>query len=127
MAAINLVVGACEPTLSPLQADLEAVVSVGYIGAEAVAEGLQCGEFHARHLRDNITYIDDVARRQLLAVPEHLAKRLSNRKREYMHTLEASDAPPDAYIALQAWWRGGSGVEKRDFEGQVSERRVRGR
>ena len=80
MSAIRLVVGARETALPPLQADLEAVVSVGYIGAEAVAEGLQCGEFQARHLRDNITYVDDVARRQLLAVPEHLAKRLSSSK-----------------------------------------------
>ena len=102
MAAINLVVGACEPTLSPLQADLEAVVSVGYIGAEAVAEGLPCSEFHARNQRNNITYIEDVARWQLLAVLEHFAKRLSNRKGEYMRILEACDAPPDAYIAWQA-------------------------
>ena len=113
MNAVSLVVGSCKPALPLLQADLESAVSFGDVRAEAVAEGLQCGEFHARHLRDNITYVDDVARRQLLAVPEHLAKRLSNRKREYMHTLEASDAPPDAYIALQAWWRGGSGVDSR--------------
>ena len=40
MSAINLVVGPREPTLSPLQADLETVVGVGDFRAKALPKGL---------------------------------------------------------------------------------------